>query len=868
MNEITYNGKNLSDFGVYYDSHSAFGSPERDVELVEVAGKDGALIIDNDRFKNIDLTFPCYINTNFLAQYRNALAYLQSCKGYNRLEYTQEPNHFRMASFNMGSQPTPNQFHKSGQFPVVFNCKPQRFLKSGETPVSSQSQDEEYEGNPVSINNPSGLSTVTSLEVGLSPIQNLNGYEYPWVGGAGKNLFNKDGTFSHNGTSHVATSTGVTITTTTTGNNKNASTEISSAVLGQTVTISANVTRSSTNNGNIRLYFCDANNTIVGSSISSTSISSDGAVTITATIPATFPEGATKIMIWLYGCTTGTTGTGLSVTYNDLMLEIGSTASAYEPYENICPIYGANERNLFDEANAEVYARYIDTSAWKTTEASSYLFPCKPSTEYTVSAYNYNLTIFRVGCLNQTFDPSSSADYPLTHVTRKTSATSITFTTDANTQYIVVQVNSAYVHNGMVQIEEGDTPTAYQPYHNISVERTGKNLLKIDSQSLSKPYFWATNWDGTIAYGENGLDFRKTFGQGGQGGVWLRVKKGKYTISFDADFSNANGYGFNIRLYDPVAHAIYFNQSPSNLTASHYSYTVEATTDSILLFRPFVTTWKSGATQQCFFNRIMLERSDTESSYEPYTGTTYTTSLGTTVYGGTVDVVSGVLTVTHNYMTINGSETWNTGYWGLGYRYYASGMVNDALNNQMTVNSAFDGVNAQLKIDNATTDKQIDMYVRSELGIFTTKDEFVNYITAHPVEIVYELATPITYQLTPTQVSLLTGVNVISTDGNGDMTITVTEPSLLVNPTLFESKPLLRIYGTGTVNINDKYITISAHSFPYIDIDCELMDAFYGSSNANQYVTFSTNDYITLKSGNNYIAYGNQIEVTPRWFEI
>lgn len=63
-------------------------------------------------------------------------------------------------------------------------------------------------------------------------------------------------------------------------------------------------------------------------------------------------------------------------------------------------------------------------------------------------------------------------------------------------------------------------------------------------------------------------------------------------------------------------------------------------------------------------------------------------------------------------------------------------------------------------------------------------------------------------------------------------------------------------------------VTVSAHSFPYIDIDCELMDAYYGSSNANQYVTFSTNDYITLRSGNNYIAYGNQIEVTPRWYEI
>lgn len=133
MNELTYNGKKLSEFGVYYDSHPAYGSPERDVEMVEIAGRNGSLIIDNDRFRNIDLSFPCYCPSNFLAQYRNAMAFLQSSKGYNRLEYSEEPDHFRMASFNMGSQPEPNQ--RAGHFPVVFSCKPQRFLKSGEETV-------------------------------------------------------------------------------------------------------------------------------------------------------------------------------------------------------------------------------------------------------------------------------------------------------------------------------------------------------------------------------------------------------------------------------------------------------------------------------------------------------------------------------------------------------------------------------------------------------------------------------------------------------------------------------------------------------------------------------------------------------------
>lgn len=62
MNELIFNGKAISEFGAFYDSHQAFNIPERDVEYVEILGRDGDLIIDNDRFKNIEI--------NFLATFR------------------------------------------------------------------------------------------------------------------------------------------------------------------------------------------------------------------------------------------------------------------------------------------------------------------------------------------------------------------------------------------------------------------------------------------------------------------------------------------------------------------------------------------------------------------------------------------------------------------------------------------------------------------------------------------------------------------------------------------------------------------------------------------------------------------------------
>ena len=137
--ELTFNGKALSDFGVWFDGSVSFGSPERDVELVEVVGRNGALSISNDRFRNIEITFPCAIRTNFIDNYRNLMAFLNSSNGYCRLETTQEPNYYRLALFMNQTDPTGYKLNKHGRFDLVFQVMPQRFLKSGEnwTTVSS-----------------------------------------------------------------------------------------------------------------------------------------------------------------------------------------------------------------------------------------------------------------------------------------------------------------------------------------------------------------------------------------------------------------------------------------------------------------------------------------------------------------------------------------------------------------------------------------------------------------------------------------------------------------------------------------------------------------------------------------------------------
>lgn len=125
-------GVKSSDFGCYIATTNTFDAPERDVEVVEVAGLNGDLIFDNGRFKNFDATLNAYIprdmQTN-VGGLRNWL--LTKSANYYRYEDTLHPDEFRFVRYAGGY--SLDVFDRVGAaFPITFNCKPQRFLKFGE----------------------------------------------------------------------------------------------------------------------------------------------------------------------------------------------------------------------------------------------------------------------------------------------------------------------------------------------------------------------------------------------------------------------------------------------------------------------------------------------------------------------------------------------------------------------------------------------------------------------------------------------------------------------------------------------------------------------------------------------------------------
>lgn len=139
MDELTFNNKTFSEFNVYWDGSQLFATPEKQVEFFEIPGRSGDLSIFQDRYKNIAVNVNCFIRENFIQNHSDLMNYLLSQDGYQRFENSKEPDVYRMAQYVAELEPSTGAFLKYGNFTLEFNCKPQKWLKSGEVAISVSS---------------------------------------------------------------------------------------------------------------------------------------------------------------------------------------------------------------------------------------------------------------------------------------------------------------------------------------------------------------------------------------------------------------------------------------------------------------------------------------------------------------------------------------------------------------------------------------------------------------------------------------------------------------------------------------------------------------------------------------------------------
>ena len=134
---FTFDGKRSGDYNTYITGSAVYNAPEREVEMIEIPGRNGAFALDKGRFQNIEVTYPAGIYAESQEDFAKALSDLRnmlcSRTGYCRLEDEYNPDEYRMAVYKSGLDVDPVAFQRAGEFNIVFDCKPQRFLKSGET---------------------------------------------------------------------------------------------------------------------------------------------------------------------------------------------------------------------------------------------------------------------------------------------------------------------------------------------------------------------------------------------------------------------------------------------------------------------------------------------------------------------------------------------------------------------------------------------------------------------------------------------------------------------------------------------------------------------------------------------------------------
>ncbi len=337
------------------------------------------------------------------------------------------------------------------------------------------------------------------------------------------------------------------------------------------------------------------------------------------------------------------------------------------------------------------------------------------------------------------------------------------------TKLYVYAANSAAASTGDtatfkdIQIESGSAETSFEPYFNIC-PISGRTECVTEVCGIN---VWDEEWEnGTfdVNTGENysyatQIRTKNNIPVVAGATYYANVPSGIWTMFLGADGSPVNppsGY--------------YASAGKCKQIGGIYDKTFTIPNDCS--FIKFYCQAVYGAT---YNHDISINYPSTEHDYHAYDGDTYTVSWQTeagTVYGGTIDLTTGVLTV----------DTAEINLGTLDYTKYSISQGNLFRAQLPDVKRNTDADNVPnfvcseypTKSYNGRTDISVSQALNvSVVDIINNNynDPAVFKSAVNGTQLVYELATPITYQLTPTEVELLLGANNVWAD-TGDIEVT------------------------------------------------------------------------------------------------
>lgn len=138
MGIVVYNGVSSEEMGIVVEHPPKYSFPQRDFEVTHVPGRNGDVVFDTGSYQNVPREYEIAIgdeNKDFTPQANLISEWLHSSRGYARLEDTYEPEYYRLAMYQEEGE-IENLLQHMGRITVKFNCKPQRFLKSGDVTIA------------------------------------------------------------------------------------------------------------------------------------------------------------------------------------------------------------------------------------------------------------------------------------------------------------------------------------------------------------------------------------------------------------------------------------------------------------------------------------------------------------------------------------------------------------------------------------------------------------------------------------------------------------------------------------------------------------------------------------------------------------
>lgn len=188
--------------------------------------------------------------------------------------------------------------------------------------------------------------------------------------------------------------------------------------------------------------------------------------------------------------------------------------------------------------------------------------------------------------------------------------------------------------------------------------------------------------------------------------------------------------------------------------------TVAFVTDGAKTVKHIETSWGGGTSKIYYDECGIFEGVLTASDFVPYTGTTITVQLGRTVYGGTLNVLTGELVVDRYFVDPSQWTRYNASNGYIAYRIQGipnGRYANDASNKPLSnIIAKFGSFSSSAMSENIIQPPRI----QSDSTYLALQDG----IDSATVELSYLMLNPITYHLDPQTVRSLVGRNNIFAD--------------------------------------------------------------------------------------------------------